>query len=141
MPQRDLEIILMQRLANYLPIPVLLVGPSGNLLFYNAPAEALLGRRYEESGMISMKEWVTILPAIDEKGLPLPPEDRPLTIALQKRRAAHRTYWIRGFDGVYKKIEVTAFPLEGLAGRHLGAVAIFWETGSASDPPGDLRKA
>jgi hypothetical protein len=30
-------------------------------------------------------------------------------------------------DGVWRKIEVTAFPVEGQGGRHLGAVAIFWE--------------
>jgi hypothetical protein len=35
--------------------------------------------------------------------------------------------WIQGLDQVRRHIEVTAFPLIGQAGRHLGAVAIFWE--------------
>jgi hypothetical protein len=30
-------------------------------------------------------------------------------------------------DGVDHVIEVTAFPLEGHGGRHIGAVAIFWD--------------
>ena len=65
--------------------------------------------------------------ATDEHGSPLPPEALPLVIALQKHQAAHRAFWIRGLDGRSRKIQATAFPLEGHGGRHLGAVAIFWE--------------
>jgi hypothetical protein len=48
-------------------------------------------------------------------------------IATMKRQPAHRSFWIRGMDGVLRQIEVTAIPLIGQAGRFLGAVAIFWE--------------
>jgi hypothetical protein len=34
---------------------------------------------------------------------------------------------MRGLDGAWRTIEVTAFPIEGQAERHLGAVALFWE--------------
>jgi hypothetical protein len=37
---------------------------------------------------------------------------------------------IQGLDGIWRMIEVTAFPIIGQGDRHLGAVAIFWETES-----------
>jgi PAS domain-containing protein len=125
--QKAIEIILMRQLASYLAMPILVVDPAGTLLFYNEPAEALLGRRYEETGEMSFTEWATSFTPTAGDGSPLPPEGLPLAIALQKRQAAHRAFWIRGLDGVSRHIESTAFPLEGHGGRNLGAVAIFWE--------------
>ncbi len=127
MPQKAVELILMRHLATYLAMPIFLVDQAGNLLFYNEPAEALLGRRYDESGEISLGEWSRMFSPTSEDGSPIPQEALPLVIALQKREAAHSAFWIRGLDGILRKIEATAFPLEGQGGRHLGAVAIFWE--------------
>jgi PAS domain-containing protein len=127
MPQKDIEIILMRQLASYLTMPIFLVDTAGNLLFYNEPAEALLGRRFDETGEMSVEEWSSVFAATAEDGSPLPVEARSTVIALQKHRPVHRTYWIRGSDGISRKIEVTSFPLEGQGGRHLGAVGIFWE--------------
>jgi hypothetical protein len=61
---------------------------------------------------------------------PLAREARPLIMALQQHRAVHRAFWIQGRDGVTRKIEATAFPLEGQGRRQLGAVSIFWPTGA-----------
>jgi PAS domain-containing protein len=127
MPQMAIEVILMRQLASYLAMPIFVVDPDGNLLFYNEPAEPLLGRRYEETGEMSLVEWSTIFHPTDEDGTPLSPQALPLVIALETRRAVHRAFWIRGLDGISRRIEVTAFPLEGQGGRYLGAVAIFWE--------------
>jgi PAS domain-containing protein len=129
MAQKPVEVILMRQLASYLAMPILVVDPDGRLLFYNEPAEAVLGRRYDETGEMPVEEWSTVFTPTTEDGVPLPPETLPLVVALQKRRAAHRAFWIRGLDGVSRKVEVTAFPIEGQGGRHLGAVAIFWEGG------------
>ena len=46
---QPIQIILMKQLAGYLSIPLFLVGPNGDLLFYNEPAEAILGRRFDEN--------------------------------------------------------------------------------------------
>jgi len=127
MPQQTIEVILMRQLASYLAMPIFLVDPAGNLLFYNEPAEALLGHRYEETGEMPLAAWAQIFQPTSDDGSPLPPEALPLVIALQQHRAAHLAFQIRGLDGVHRKIEVTAFPLEGQGGRYLGAVAIFWE--------------
>jgi PAS domain-containing protein len=125
--QKPVEIILMRQLASYLAMPIFLVDPRGDMLFYNERAEAILGSRYEETGEMPLEEWSTVFEPTDENGLALPARMLPLSIALYERRASHRVLRIRGLDGVSRRIGVTAFPLEGQGGRHLGAVAIFWE--------------
>jgi PAS domain-containing protein len=127
MPYMEIEVILSRHLAEYLAMPVFIVDPEGSLVFYNEPAERVLGRRYEETGVMPASEWATIFEPVDLQGKPLPPGELPLMIALTQKHPAHRALWIRGLDGELHKIEVTAFPLVGQAGRFLGAVAIFWE--------------
>lgn len=124
---KEVEVILTRHLASYLAMPVFLVDPEGNLIYYNEPAEKLLGHRFEETGELTAEEWATVWHASDEEGRPLAPETLPLMIALEKRQPDHRHMQIKGLDGVLRRIEVTAFPLEGQMGRHLGAVALFWE--------------
>jgi PAS domain-containing protein len=46
MPQLEIEMILMRQLASYLAMPIFIVDPVGNLVFYNEPAESILGRRF-----------------------------------------------------------------------------------------------
>jgi len=119
--------ILARHLASYLAMPIFIVDPQGNLMFYNEPAESILGRRYEETGEMPVAVWSTIFKPTDEDGAPIDPDSLPLVIALARRCPAHRGFWIRGLDGVLRHIEVVAFPLVGQADRFLGAIAIFWE--------------
>jgi PAS domain-containing protein len=121
-----IELILMRQLAGHLRIPIFLVNSQGTLLFYNEPAEALLGRRFDEAGEMKLEVWSTIFRVTDENGAPLPGEALPLVVALQERRPAHRIIRITGLDGMPRLIEVMAFPLEGQSSRDLGAVAAFW---------------
>ena len=127
MSQKPVEIILMRQLAGHLAMPIMVFDPAGNLLFYNEPAEDILGRRFDETGEIPLEELYATMELTTEDGSPLPREARALVIALEKREAAHRTSWLRKADGSRKRIEWTAFPLEGQGSRHLGAVVIFWE--------------
>jgi hypothetical protein len=99
----------------------------GNLVFYNEPAESILGRRFDETGEMRLEEWYAVFEMVSEDGSPLPLEMRPLVIALQKQQAAHRTFYLNFRDGRRTKVEATAFPLQGQGGRSLGAVVIFWE--------------
>jgi hypothetical protein len=55
-----IQIILTRQLAGYLSVPLFLVDPKGDLLFYNEPAEALLGRRFDETGAMPAEEWSTV---------------------------------------------------------------------------------
>jgi PAS domain-containing protein len=119
--------ILMRQLAAYLAMPIMLFDPEGTVLFYNEPAEGILGRRFDETGEMSLEEWYEIHELTAEDGSPLPLDERPLVIALQHLQPSHRVVWWRRPDGRRRKVEVTAFPLEGQGRRHLGAVIIFWE--------------
>jgi PAS domain-containing protein len=127
MSQQEIEVILTRQLATYLAMPIFVVGPDGTLVFYNEPAEAILGCRFDETGALPLDEWTQLFKATDEHGIALPPDERPVLVAVKERRPSHRSFWICGMDNVLRHIEVTAFPLIGQADRYLGAVAIFWE--------------
>ena len=127
MPQQEIEVILARHLAEHLVMPIFIVGPTGDLLYYNDPAESILGCRYDETGAMPASEWSIIFQPVDHDGQPMNPDDLPLMIALRERHPAHKRFWIRGLDEALRQIDVTAFPLNAQAERFLGAVAIFWE--------------
>jgi len=128
---RPIELLLMRQLASYLTTVIFLVGPDGSVLFFNEPAEQLLGLRFEEAEPLATEEWTKRLESTDEAGESIPFDERPLIIALQRQQPAHRQFSIRGFDQALHRIEGLAFPLVGDASRQLGAVGIFWEHASA----------
>ncbi len=127
MTQQEIEVILSRQLFSYLMMPIFLVDPEGDLLFYNESAEAILGQRYEETGPMAEEEWSTVFKFADEKGNLLEPEEVPLAITLKERRPVHRRLQLNGLDGSHSEIEATCFPLIGQADRLLGAVAMFWK--------------
>jgi PAS domain-containing protein len=125
--QKEVEVILTRQLASYLAVPVFLVDPAGNLVYYNEPAEQLLGQRFEETGEMGVGAWATMFDPTDAAGDSIPPDSLPLIVALRERRPVHRDMWIRGHDGLRRRLEVTALPIVGQAGRFLGGIALFWE--------------
>lgn len=130
MSQHQIEVILAKQLAGHLVSPVFIVDPDGTLLYYNEPAEPLLGRRFEETGSMPVEAWGTAFKPTDEHGRALAPEELPLVVALRDRTTTHGKLRIRALDGVDRRIDVVAFPLEGHGGRFLGAVAVFTEEGA-----------
>lgn len=128
MTTNHIEIILCRQLADFLTVPVFLTDPEGNLLFYNEPAEELLGKRYDETGQVSVAEWSTVFKPLDLDGNILPPESLPLVMTLTSRQPSSGVFWIESLIGEKNKISVTAFPIIGRPDRFLGAVAIFWKT-------------
>ena len=127
MVQKEIEVILARQLAEYLEMAIFIVDPDGDLLYYNEPAESVLGSRYAETGPLPASDWSTIFKPVDRNGHPVKPEDLPLMVAMVKQHPAHSSFWIQGLDGTLRQIEVTAFPLMAQAQRFLGAIAIFWE--------------
>ncbi len=126
----DVEVILMKQVASYLAMPIFLVDLAGTLIFYNEPAEALLGRRFDETGEMPLEEWGTVFVPVDAEGAVLAPHQLPLAVALAERRPAHGRFSITAGDGRRHDLAVTAFPLIGQNARELGAVALFWEDDS-----------
>lgn len=128
MSQKEVEIILTRQLASYLTMPIFIVDPDGKLIFYNEPAELLLGHRFEETGELPLSEWATMFEPTDDEGRQVQTDSLPLVIALKQRCPAHGHLCIVGMNGEPHSLEVTALPLIGQANRFLGAMAIFWET-------------
>jgi PAS domain-containing protein len=122
-----IQIILIRQLAGYLGVPLFLADPNGDLLFYNEPAEAIVGLRFEETGAIPAKTWTSMFKPTDEQGRAIPPEQLPLMIALASQRPAYKRFYIHGMNGVRRHIEVSSIPIVGLQGEFLGATSLFWE--------------
>jgi len=130
MAQLAIELILLRQWASYLVLPVFIADADGKLLFFNEPAEELLGRRFDELGDVPLQSLAEIFVTTDESGAPISRTKHPLGAALLRRQPAHKRLRIRGADGVTRLIEATAFPIQGQEGRFLGAVAMFWEARS-----------
>jgi PAS domain-containing protein len=127
MPAQAIEIILNRQLADCLSIPVFITDRKGNLIFYNEPAEEILGKRFEETGEMSVEVWGTIFKPLDEDGKPLPPEGLPLVKTLRNCKPYHKIFTIENLKGKKEKISVTSYPIMGRGSEFLGAVALFWE--------------
>ena len=127
MAQQEVEVILARHLAENLALPIFIVDPQGNLLFFNEPAEALLGLRFGDTGLMPASEWSTMFEPVEQDGKPIPPEKLPLVIAMTHCHPAHKGFWIKDLDKNMRQIELTAFPIIGQSGRISAAVAIFWE--------------
>jgi PAS domain-containing protein len=129
--QRSLLMILARNLTSRLASPVWVVDGTGTVVYFNEAAEAILGRRFLEGSGMPAEEWSTFFQPIDEDGNPVPYERLPVAIAIGKGHPDHQTLTIRSADGVFRKIEATAFPLCAHADECVGAVAIFWEPSEA----------
>ena len=127
MPAYPIEIILNRQLADCLSIPVFITDTKGNLIFYNEPAEDILGKKYQDTGDMPVHEWATVFKPMDESGNAMPPRELPLVQTLLDRTPHHKTFWIESLKGVRGKISLTSYPIIGRNSRFLGAVAIFWE--------------
>ncbi len=126
--EHNLVLILARGLASSIATPIFLVDPDGTLLYFNEPAETVLGQTYAEAGEMALEEWGTkFYPEDPESGDKLSPEELPLAAALARRKPAHRPIAITGMDGVKRNIAITAFPLFARTDEFVGAVAIFWE--------------
>jgi PAS domain-containing protein len=56
MMNQPVEMILARQFTGYLSVPVVLVNTAGTVVFYNEPAERILGVRFEETGRIDREE-------------------------------------------------------------------------------------
>jgi PAS domain-containing protein len=128
MPAHEIEIVLNRQLADCLSIPVFITDTAGNLIFYNEPAEDILGRRFEDTGEMPVGQWSTEFTPVDEHGIALAPDDLPLVKTLKEALPYHKSFYIKSVQGKNQKIAVTSYPIIGRTGKMLGAVAIFWKS-------------
>ena len=128
MTELPAELLLTRQLTAALDTPTFLVDAGGRLVYYNPVAGTLLGTPWQET-------WPALEPAVWSarwapttiEDVPIPLEQLPIIVALERRRPVHRWFRIVGLDGVRRSIEVTAFPLTGKEGEVCGAVSLFWQ--------------
>src|SRR5215510_4643082 len=114
MTQQPVEMILARQLSGYLSVPVILLDAAGTVVFYNDPAERMLGVRFEETGRIEQEEANRLVELSDDPAGETRDAGRLMEIALKERRPVHaRRFLLRRSDRVRLQIEVTAFPLIG----------------------------
>ncbi|GAC1410099.1 MAG: hypothetical protein NVSMB57_03430 [Actinomycetota bacterium] len=124
---KSLALILARDLAENLATPLLVTDALGTMVFYNEPAERILGRRFAETGELTVSQWSTLWAPRDEHGAALQWQSTALGVALIERRPAHQRLQMTGLDVVVRTLEVSAFPLFASATDFTGAVAVFWE--------------
>ncbi len=125
--QQSIEIILLRQWASHMATPVWIAGTRGELLYYNEPAEALLGKRFDEAGEMRLRDLPKIFETTAPDGTPIADDNLPLGIALTRREPAHLRVRITALDGVPRLLDITAVPLIVQGGQYLGAMAMFWE--------------
>ena len=124
--QRPVELILLRQLASYLDTPAFLVDARGDLLYFNEPAEPLLGLRFEEVGELSMADWLQRSGRATKKATC---SARAMFRWSPRCSSSDRStlrLTIAGADGVRRGVEATCLPIRGQGGHLLGAIALFW---------------
>ncbi len=127
--QQPVEMILLRQVASYLNIPIWMMDESGNLVYYNEPAEELLGIQFDEVGPVHAEQLGDMFRLTNLDGTTMPEYDFPVVVALSKREPNHRDVRYCGMDGVWRDVSVAAMPIEGQGGRFMGVFATFWEIG------------
>ena len=127
MTQQPVEMILIRQWAAHLASSVWLMDASGNLLYYNEPAEEILGLRFDEAGEIHADDLADLFSASTADGSRMATEDLPVVKALVDRVPSHGELRIRSRIGDWRIIEVTALPVVAAENELLGVIAIFWE--------------
>ena len=124
--QKQLVLILARAFASNLSTPTLLADARGYLVFYNEAAEAVVGRRFSETGEMPLDDWIAAFEPRTAGADPLPADRRPARIALDERRPAHLAYVVTSADGVEREIDVIALPLFAHTDEFVGIIVIFW---------------
>jgi PAS domain-containing protein len=124
---KSLPLILAREFAANIATPVTVMDETGRLVYFNEPAERILGRKQAEVGELPPHELSQIFKVERLEGGEVPLDDMPVGIAHRERCPAHDTLAFLTPTGERHEIEVTAFPLLGRDEGYFGVVAVFWE--------------
>jgi PAS domain-containing protein len=126
MSQQPIELILVRHLGSLLTGPVFVVDARGDLVYFNEPAENVLGIGFADVRSMRYEDWTTAF-RVSQDGVALAEEEIPLAFALRKGKPWLGRVDILDGEGRWRQIDVSAFPLTGRQNEILGAVALFWE--------------
>jgi PAS domain S-box-containing protein len=124
--QKSLPLILAREFASNLATPMVLMDERGSLVFFNEPAEQIIGQTHAEVGELGPDEWGRLFKVERIDGTPIQVEKTPAGVTLAERRPAHDTLAFTTIDGIRHEIAVTAFPLLGREEEIVGVVSVFW---------------
>jgi PAS domain S-box-containing protein len=124
---KSLPLILAREFAANIATPVMVMDERGRLVFFNEPAEQILGQTHAEVGELDQHELRRIFHVERLDGAPVNADELPVGVVHSERHPAHDTLAFTTRDGTRHEIEVTAFPLLGKDDDYFGVVAIFWE--------------
>jgi PAS domain-containing protein len=129
--QKSLPLILAREFASNLATPLSILDEQGTLVFFNEPAERLIGRTHAELGDLAAEEWRARFRAERLDGTAVADEDLPTSIALSQRRPAHETLHYTMLDGQRRTLSVTAIPMLERGQVLACVVVVFWEADRA----------
>jgi PAS domain-containing protein len=131
--QKNLILILARELASKLATAMFIANAEGDLVFYNEPAEEILGRTFAEATEMSAETWTSLFHPETLDGEPMALVEIPPGIALLERRPGHDIFRITSLDGAKRVVSVTAVPLFAQADRFVGMLTVFWEQPEARE--------
>ena len=132
--QKSVVLILARELASNVATPMLVIDDVGTIVYFNEPAERVLGATFASVGEVTAAEYDERWATTDTEGNELSLRRGPLARVVSEHTPAHRVIRIRGLDGVWHVIETTVYPLFASATSFVGAVGVFWELGSEYGP-------
>lgn len=121
-----IELILARQWAGLLALPIVIIDQERTVVYYNEPAEIVLGRRFDEAGPIPWTAWSTSFDLTTEEGDPLPVEELPLLAALIEVQPISRTIGMRSLTGTRRNIRNIGIPLLTREDGVRGVIGIFW---------------
>ena len=125
--QKSLPLILAREFASNLATPLVIIDENGTLVFFNEPAERIIGQTPAELGYLPERDWRARFSARRLDGTPVDDQDQPTAVARRTREPAHETLVYTMLDGRRRTLSVTAIPLIGRDQEVVGVVAVFWE--------------
>jgi len=124
---KHLVLILARELASNVATPMLIIDPDGILVYFNEPAEALLGETFASTGEMSIAKWAVRHRPESLDGAPYELEAWALSGTMLHHRPSQDTFRFSAGDGRLREVTAALYPLIVSAGEYVGAVAIFWE--------------
>jgi PAS domain-containing protein len=124
---KHLVLILARELAANVATAMLIVDPDRTLVYFNEPAELLLGDTFASTGEMSVRDWGAKYEPQRLDGGPYALDEFPVTIALRAQRPAHDTVRFTAGDGVKRTVTVASYPLLSRSNEFAGVVTLFWE--------------
>ena len=122
----SIEMILAKQLSELLSVPLFLLDLDGRLLHYNQDASTLLGERVEAEGEATRSERVRSIRLFDEDGSTIATLEEPILSVLERDLPESRRCWVRDRVSGLIEVELTAFPVRGLARETLGVMALLY---------------